>query len=79
MLRRPAAAEAEAARDLMATILVFKTDIRTADGARIADRRSAEIIIFPGVRYERPVQGEPTTACRATTASRARDRLELVD
>jgi hypothetical protein len=66
----------------MATILVFKTMARAVDCAPIGNRRSAEIVIFPGVRYERHDHNDQKVAAIAGgshTASRARDRLELID
>jgi hypothetical protein len=44
---------------------------------------SAEIVIFPGVRYERwdaaPAEDAPFRRTRAQRARIARDRLELID
>ena len=63
----------------MATILVFKNAPRAVDSAPISNQRSAEIVIFPGIRYERHDQNAVAIAGRSHTASRARDRLELID
>jgi hypothetical protein len=62
----------------MATILEFR-----AQGARYPEfsdqrdrTRSAEVVIFPGVRYERDVEPEAAAKPRGRR-TRQRDRLEL--
>jgi hypothetical protein len=66
----------------MATILVFKTEERAAAGKPAADtgdtkrRPTAQILIFPGVRYERALG--PTKGAEAPVL-RQRDRLQIVE
>jgi hypothetical protein len=61
----------------MATILEFR--VHAAKSQILAAERgqglSAEVVIFPGVRYERHVEDQPATPRRSK--SRQRDRLEL--
>ena len=61
----------------MATILEFRASTEQPKPARSRrKRRSAEIVIFPGVRYERwSVQPEAS----APAAGTPRDMLALVD
>jgi hypothetical protein len=67
----------------MATILVFKAEERAPDGgASLRTRRhpqAAEIIIFPGVRYERTVGPEASTRAARQADATHRDRLELIE
>jgi hypothetical protein len=62
----------------MATILEFRA--QSARYPEFSDPRdcahSAEVVIFPGVRYERDAQTE-TPAKPRNRRSRQRDRLEL--
>lgn len=61
----------------MAHILAFQA--RSACGTQAQKRdcgRSAEIVIFPGVRYERAGGPPPSSAGKA---QRRRDTLELED
>lgn len=62
----------------MATILEFRpAEQQTAEPPHeTGARRSGEIVIFPGVRYERGDQSPKQERRRAT---RNRDLLELVD
>ena len=60
---------------LMATILAFRQDLRS--GSRVSGNgsgRPAEIVFFPGVRYERT---EETPRQRSKRRQRRRDRLEI--
>lgn len=60
----------------MATILEFKSAPRPAAASAFAAIQagiSAEIVFFPGVRYERHEDGEANTK----KAKRRRDTLEL--
>ena len=61
----------------MATILEFRSDIEKAPVKLVRrKRRTAEIVIFPGVRYQRYV----TEEAEAASAPRVeRDTLKLVD
>jgi len=63
----------------MATILEFRAqDLKATTAAHRAERTgSAEVVIFPGVRYERC--GEPPPVKSRGRRSRQRDRLELED
>jgi hypothetical protein len=63
----------------MATILEFRDRSSKADaGAGKATRDGpADVVIFPGVRYER--QSEPRPARARGRRSRQHDRLELED
>ncbi|MGL4397673.1 MAG: hypothetical protein ACRCS9_14120 [Hyphomicrobium sp.] len=65
----------------MATILEFRLSDRgyhAADaGARGGHMRPAEIVFFPGVRYERWDETPPSKPTRGK--SRRRDRMELGD
>lgn len=61
----------------MATILEFRCDGEKAPVKLVRrKRRTAEIVIFPGVRYERYVAEEAETASAPRIE---RDRLKLVD
>lgn len=60
----------------MATILEFRTDAEKIPVKLVRrKRRSAEIVIFPGVRYERYVSEEAEAAAPRVE----RDTLKLVD
>jgi hypothetical protein len=63
---------------MAATILEFRSDIdkAPAKGAR-RRRRSAEIVIFPGVRYER--HDDSAAAKNGSGRKVERDTLELLD
>ncbi len=62
----------------MATILEFRTSFdESAPRPRRRKARSAEIVIFPGIRYERWNDGE--AAPDTKRASTTRDVLKLVD
>jgi hypothetical protein len=68
----------------MATILVFKAEGRLADNepgpsAQSHGPRTAEIVIFPGVRYERAVGNEAPSSSSAQPNGRSRDRLDLIE
>lgn len=61
----------------MATILQFRaSDEEATSRSRRRKGRSAEIVIFPGVRYERWRDTEPQ---RETKPGTPRDVLKLVD
>lgn len=62
----------------MATILEFRAHAaRYPEFSDQRDRsRSAEVVIFPGVRYERDPQPEASAKARGRR-SRQRDRLEI--
>jgi hypothetical protein len=60
----------------MATILEFRSVARRKPASVPAPQRSghlAEIVLFPGVRYERPVE----KAKKPKKSKRRRDTLEL--
>lgn len=63
---------------MAATILEFRSDIEKAPakGTR-RRRRSAEIVIFPGVRYER--HDEAPTPKSGSGSKVERDTLKLID
>ena len=63
----------------MATILEFRTSGEEGASPRSRRRRgrTAEIVIFPGVRYER--WREPEPAGEASMPRAPRDVLKLVD
>lgn len=63
----------------MAAILEFKTSsIRVRPlAAEPKTMVSAEIVLFPGVRYERPSEDE--SASKPRRRARRRDRLEFDD
>jgi hypothetical protein len=68
----------------MATILVFKSEGRLADSepgprARSHGRRTAEIVMFPGVRYGRAVESETSPATSTRPDGKSRDRLEFIE
>ena len=68
----------------MATILVFKTEGRLAESeassaVESGRRRTAEIVIFPGVRYEPAAVHQRSAAPPAQQINRPRDRLELIE
>jgi hypothetical protein len=64
----------------MATILEFRAGcVRGSHSARLQGS-SAEIVIFPGIRYERWKEGEtPAPAQPKIKRQRHRDTLELED
>ena len=62
----------------MATILAFRASQEEATKARRRKGPSAEIVIFPGVRYERWTEPRPQKAEAAAKTS-SRDTLKLVD
>lgn len=69
----------------MATILDFQAaTVKRAGGPSAAyaldaiDGVSAELIFFPGVRYERVVEAAPRK-CRAKCRGRAHDQIDLPD
>ena len=62
----------------MAKILAFRASSEETTKARRRKGRSAEIVIFPGVRYERWPEPAPQTA-DVQPAISARDALKLVD
>ncbi|HXF53884.1 MAG TPA: hypothetical protein VNK52_07150 [Hyphomicrobiaceae bacterium] len=66
----------------MATILLFKTEDRLPGSdvrvlAEIGDRQGAEIVIFPGVRYERAAEVAATAV--PPRRETPRDRLEIIE
>lgn len=62
----------------MATILQFRaSDEEAASRSRRRKGRSAEIVIFPGVRYERWRDAEPSK--ETSKPGTPRDVLKLVD
>ena len=64
----------------MATILEFRASPRIGGLAMIATREaraSAEIVFFPGVRYERVEEELPPA--KPKKSKRRRDQLELED
>lgn len=62
----------------MATILSFKPSTRDAGSTPPpAVRRAGEIVLFPGVRYER--WGEPQAAKPKKARRSCRDKIELQD
>ncbi|MFV0296386.1 MAG: hypothetical protein ACK5JT_09745 [Hyphomicrobiaceae bacterium] len=64
----------------MATILKFRCERRDVGGKKKAsNRQPAEIIIFPGARYERWEQSRSQPKCDVYSRSVARDFLVLVD
>ncbi len=62
----------------MASILEFRTGSVGARPSAVADgpRGTADIILFPGVRYERMTE-EATPAPKSRSRRRRRDCLEL--
>ena len=62
----------------MAKILSFRALSEEATKARRRKGRSAEIVIFPGVRYERWPEAAPQQA-DTPPATKLRDALKLVD
>lgn len=62
----------------MAKILSFRASNEDATKARRRKERSAEIVIFPGVRYERWPELEADNA-EAQPVSKMRDGLKLVE
>ena len=68
----------------MATILVFRTEGRLAlsessSAAASGRRRTAQIVIFPGVRYEQAADHERSAGPAGQRIERPRDRLELIE
>jgi hypothetical protein len=71
---RPAGEQTQMA----ATILEFRSDVDRVPGKPTRRRRrSAEIVIFPGVRYER--HETPPAAKTGSDTGVERDTLKLVD
>lgn len=61
----------------MAQILNFRTpELRSTDAGDRRNGCGAEIILFPGIRYERWGESTPDTADRS---SKSRDVLELAE
>lgn len=66
----------------MASIIEFRRPgfMDRPHGSRSISSVSADVVIFPGVRYERHVdEPEPEIAKPRSRRSRRRDRLELDD
>lgn len=66
----------------MATILSFKPSVRSGAAMTIARAAgiSAEIVFFPGVRYERWAHEPPMpAAAKPQRRTKRRDKLELDD
>ena len=61
----------------MANILEFRQGQRTNGQQRGGSGVPAEIVFFPGVRYERWVEAPP--AEKAKKRARRRDRMEIND
>lgn len=62
----------------MAQILSFRTpEFRAGDATGRRAGSSAEVILFPGVRYER--WGEPVTTTSSSERGKTRDVLELAE
>ena len=67
----------------MAKILTFRTTERRdedADADSACEGASAQVIVFPGVRYEhwdRP--GDPPAAAAAATTKQSRDRRDVLE
>jgi hypothetical protein len=71
--REPACGQGE----LMAMIIEFRSNAMRGDARDTAETTGAEIIIFPGVRRERPA--EDAKPRRREKGRPKRDRLELPD
>jgi hypothetical protein len=64
----------------MAQILSFRTpEFRSSDSAGARARVSAQVIIFPGVRYERWEEAHAVTSASADERRTSRDVLELAE
>jgi hypothetical protein len=64
----------------MAQILSFRTpEFRTGDSTATIAGGSAEVIIFPGVRYERWEEAHAVTSAPADERQTRRDVLELAE
>jgi hypothetical protein len=65
----------------MATILKFAANQQVSTSEACASRRptTCEVVIFPGVRYERASEPECEEPQRAVRTRRERDYLDLVD
>lgn len=64
----------------MADILAFPTPERKSRSSRAAKGRpAAEIVIFPGVRYERWVETDEAAEAATQAAEAPHDRLMLAD
>lgn len=61
----------------MATILEFRQGQRTSGSSHSGHNVPAEIVFFPGVRYERWDETRP--AAKSKKRARRRDRLDLED
>jgi hypothetical protein len=66
----------------MAQILSFRTpEFRTSEGTAPRKGYSAEVILFPGIRYERWSESDATKSATATSDQRrtSHDVLELAE
>ena len=64
----------------MAQILSFRTpEYRSGDSAGARAGASAQVIIFPGVRYERWEEAHAATRASADERRTSRDVLELAE
>lgn len=64
----------------MAQILSFRTpEFRSSEGAGTSAGVSAQVIIFPGVRYERWDEAHAVTSASADERRTSRDVLELAE
>lgn len=64
----------------MAQILSFRTpEYRTSEGPAPRAGVAAEVIIFPGVRYERWEEAHAVTRASAEELRTSRDVLELAE
>lgn len=61
----------------MATILEFRQGLRAHGQQRNGAAVPAEIVFFPGVRYERWEETPPAT--KSKKRARRRDRMEIED
>jgi hypothetical protein len=64
----------------MAQILSFRTpEFRSSEGAGVSAGVSAQVIIFPGVRYERWDEAHAVSGASADERRTSRDVLELAE
>ncbi len=64
----------------MAQILSFRTpEFRSSEGAGLSAGVSAQVIIFPGVRYERWDEAHAVSSASADERRTSRDVLELAE
>ena len=64
----------------MAQILSFRTpEYRSSDSVGMTAGVSAEVIIFPGVRYERGKEAHAVSSAPADERRTGRDVLELAE